>query len=226
METTLHRQFKEYYADGNTSVEVRVGKFRIDAVRADELIEIQLSALAAIREKVRLLVKDHRVLVVKPIPRRKFLTKRNGPGQPLGKRRLSPKRGALIHVFDELVHFTTVFPHFRLTLELLLVDIEERRCALPASRRRRNRRQFTIEDQRLIDIVECRRLQTAADLLQLLPADLPVIFDTGTLAAHLSIERWRAQRIAYTLRRCGAVRAIGKNGKSIVYQVSSTHRAA
>ncbi len=45
-------------------------------------------------------------------------------------KRLSPKRGTILDLFDDLVHFMRVFPHKRLTLEVPLVDIEEWRYLL------------------------------------------------------------------------------------------------
>jgi hypothetical protein len=40
METTLHRQLKELYATGGALIEQRVGRFRIDVVQPDRLVEI------------------------------------------------------------------------------------------------------------------------------------------------------------------------------------------
>ena len=85
------------------------------------LVEIQHGSLAAIRDKVRrLLDDDHRVTVVKPIVARKRLIKRAAKGGEVVDRRFSPKRGRLFDLFDELVHFTRVFPHRRLILEVPL----------------------------------------------------------------------------------------------------------
>ena len=47
----------------------------------------------------------------------------------------------------KLVHFVDVFPHPGLTLELLLVEIEEVR--LPPLRNRRTRKPYRVEDRRL-----------------------------------------------------------------------------
>jgi len=58
-------------------------------------------------------------------------------GEVLG-RRLSPKRGQIVDLFDELVHFTRAFPHRRLTLEVPLVEVEERRYPGHGRRRRWN----------------------------------------------------------------------------------------
>src|SRR5690606_25966813 len=112
-------------------------------------------------------------------------------------RRRSPKRGTVLDVFDELVYFTRVFPHERLALEVVLVEVEERRYPGRGKRRRRSERDFQIEDQRLTRIIGEHRFATAADLLRLLPRRMPRQFHTAHLAARLKAPRWTAQRIAY-----------------------------
>ena len=67
METTLHRELKLHYAADPSQTEVRLGRFRIDAIADGELIEVQHGSLAAIRDKVRRLSADHALRVVKPI---------------------------------------------------------------------------------------------------------------------------------------------------------------
>jgi len=64
------------------------------------------------------------------------LIKRVKEGGPVAYRRLSPKRGTIFDLFDELVHFSRVFPHERLTLEVPLIDIEEWRYPGHGRRRR------------------------------------------------------------------------------------------
>src|SRR5690554_5884329 len=120
METTLHRQLKERYARDGALFEERVGRYRIDVVNGRRLVEIQHSSLTAIRDKIAALVKEHDVLLVKPIVVEKHLVKRWRKGCRIVSRRRSPKRGTLLDLFDELVHFTRVFPHRRLTLEVPL----------------------------------------------------------------------------------------------------------
>jgi hypothetical protein len=227
METSLHRQLKAHYAGADGRQEVVCDGYRIDAVRGDELVEIQHGSLAAIRDKIRRLVRKHRVRVVKPIVANKLLVKLDGRGGAELSRRRSPKRGVLLDVFDELVYFTRVFPHERLALEVLLVDVEERRYPGRGKRRRRRRgtNEFQIEDQLLTNIVASHSFATTADLLRLLPRRLPAEFHTGHLAEQLKTPRWTAQRIAYCLRQMKAVRIVGKQGNAILY-AKNRRRAA
>lgn len=218
METSLHRQLKAHYAGADGLQEVVCQGYRIDAVQGDELIEIQHGSLAAIRDKIRKLLRKHRVRVVKPIVANKRLVKLDSRGGFELSRRRSPKRGVVLDVFDELVYFTRVFPHERLTLEVVLVDVEERRYpGCGKRRRRRPQSDFQIEDQVLEKIVSTHAFASTADLLRLLPRRLPAEFHTGHLAERMKTPRWIAQRIAYCLREMKAVRVVGKSGNSILY---------
>jgi hypothetical protein len=225
METTLHRQLKERYTTPGSVAEQKLGRFRIDVVQPDRLVEIQVASLAAIRDKIAALLKKHRVLVVKPIVVRKHLVKLRRAGGKLESRRLSPKRQTLLDIFDELVHFTRVFPHKRLTLEVPLIEIEEWRYPGHGRRRRWRLNDHQVEDQRLLEVVGVHEFRTAADLCRLLPPALPCPFHTGHLATGLGVERWIAQRMAYCLRETGAVQSVGKLRGAWLYE-QSANRAA
>ncbi len=219
METSLHRELKRHYAGDDARTEVVLGQYRIDAVSRGRLIEIQHGSLAAIRDKIRRLLERHRVWVVKPIVQSKLLVKHASPGGPVVARRKSPKRGRLLDVFDELVYFTRVFPHPRLTLEVVLVDIEELRHPGHGRRRRWRQDDHVVADQTLVSLGESVRLKRASDLVKLLPQRLPREFHTGVLAQRCQISRHVAQRVAYCLREMKAVRQIGKQGNTLLYRL-------
>jgi hypothetical protein len=217
VEYSLHRELKSLYAAGESQTEVRLGAYRIDAVVDDELIEIQHGSLSAIRRKVAALLENHRVRVVKPIVAQKRLLKCQRAGGRVTSTRLSPKRGTLLDLFHELVYFTHVFPHPRLTLEVPLVELEERRYPGHGRRWRRRANDHVVEDQRLVRVLETHEFHTAIDLQRLLPPDLPKTFHSAHLAAGLGIQRWIAQRIAYCLRETGSARDAGKQGNTRLY---------
>ena len=218
METSLHRQLKSFYAGDDAPFEVPLGDFRIDVVSGGELIEIQHGSLAALRSKVGRLLEHHRVRIVKPIIARKVLVRQDARGGRVLSRRHSPKRGTMLDLFDELVYFRHLFPHARLTLEVILVDVEEWRYPGHGRRRRYRENDFEIEDQRLSTVHETFSLRTAADLRKLLRVKLPATFHTGHLADALGIKRFVAQKIAYCLRHCGAADQIGKQGNAALYK--------
>ncbi len=224
METSLHRQLKAHYAPDAARQEVVCDGYRIDAVSRGRLIEIQHGSLAAIRDKIAALLMEHKVTVVKPILASKVLIKLDKKNGTEVSRRMSPKRGQIYDLFEELVYFTRVFPHERLTLEVALVDVEETRYPGHGKRRRRRAGDFQIADQQLVRIVATHRFRKLADLRKLLPRELPATFHTGHLAESLKIQRGIAQRIAYCLRETGAIQMVGKVGNALVYR--STGRPA
>jgi hypothetical protein len=226
METTLHRQLKERYLVEGAAVEKRVGRYRIDVARPDALVEIQLASLTAIRDKIAALVREHRVILVKPIIARKQLVKLSRAGGRVVERRQSPKRGQLMDLFEELVHFTRVFPHRRLVLEVLLLEIEEWRYPGHGRRRWRRPGDHQVEDQLLVSVLEVHQFRAAGDLCRFLPRKLPRPFHTGQLAEKMGIDRWVAQRLAYCLRETGAIVPVGKQRGAWLYQRATSRRAA
>ncbi|MDP7018866.1 MAG: hypothetical protein QGG36_23920 [Pirellulaceae bacterium] len=227
METSLHRQLKEIYAGDDAQTEVKLGSYRIDAVTDDHLVEIQHSSLAAIRDKIGMLIEDHAVLVVKPIIHEKRLVKLDAKGGRIVDQRKSPKRGSLLHVFQDLIHFTRVFPHPNLTLDVVLVDVEERRFPGHGRRRRWSKRDHQVEDQRLVRVRKTHSFRAATDLLRLIPGKLlPARFDTAELASALDVNRSDAQQIAYCLRKMGAAENVGKRGNALLYELSGDSTAS
>jgi hypothetical protein len=225
METTLHRQLKERYATEGALVEQRLGRYRIDVIQPHQLVEIQLASLTAIRDKIVALLKNHHVLVVKPIVATKYLVKRRRAGGRIVSRRRSPKQRTLLDLFEELVHFTRVFPHRRLTLEVPLLAIEEWRYPGHGRRRWRRDNDYQVEDQRLLEVLSLHHFHTADDLCRLLPPTLPQPFHTGQLALGLGVERWVAQRMAYCLRETGAIQSVGKLRGAWLYKRPLTRAA-
>jgi hypothetical protein len=219
METSLHRQLKALYATGaEPRTEVRLGPYRIDALRKNTLVEIQHGSLTAIRDKIaRLLSDGHHVLVVKPLIAAKTIVKQDAQGGETISRRLSPKRAGVLDLFHELVYFTRVFPHPKLVLETPLVEVDELRYPGHGKRRRWRKDDHVVEDQLLVRVLESPCYRTTGDLWRLLPDTLPKPFHTGHLAEQLNVPRWVAQRIAYCLVKTGATREVGKAGNAKVY---------
>ena len=218
METSLHQQLKARYAGDDGEIEVRRGRYRIDVVRDDLLIEIQHGGLAAIRDKIRALCRKNDVLVVKPIVARRRLVKLTERDGEVVSRRWSPKRGSPVDLFDELVHFTRAFPHKRLTVEAPLVEIEELRYPGHGRRRRWRANDHVVGDQLLASVSETLTLRTADDLWRLVAGEVPKPFDTAELAAAMDAPRWVAQRAAYCLREMGAARQVGKRRGAWLYE--------
>ena len=227
METTLHRQLKEHYCEPDARIEVKLGRYRIDVVNGDRLVEIQRSGLAAIRDKVNRLCSDgYQVDVVKPLIARKRLVKLSRKNGSEVSRRWSPLRATVLNVFDELLYFTRVFPHPNLRMLIPLIEIEEVRYPGHGKRRRKRAGDFVVKDRFILDIHETHTFETVLDLQSLLPDDLPKKFDTKELAEGLNVPRHQAQRIGYVLRKTGVAKECGKRGNAILYKLVSKTEAS
>jgi hypothetical protein len=211
------------YASDESKTEVRFAGFRIDAITEDgELIEIQHASLGALRDKTKQLLKPrckHRLRIVKPIVRRKRITTICEESGEVLRSRMSPKSGDWLDLFEDLVHFASVFPRKGLTLEAVLIDAEEIRAdRIPKRRRGKN---YTSLDIQLTEVGNRVALTTIDDLLSRLPLQqLDNPFDTAQLAQAISRPRWLAQKVAYCLREMGGISLTGKKGNSQLYSIS------
>jgi hypothetical protein len=215
METSLHHTLKERYATGgDRRPEVVIRGFRVDAVDDEgRLVEVQSGPLGPLRGKLRRLLPDHRIRIVKPVALRRRIVRRTRHDGPDLSSRCSPRRGVLHDVFDDLIGVVRVFPNVNLDIEILGVTTDEVRVP------RRRRPGYTVADRRLGAIHETTSLVHAADLWALLPdsCDGRQPFTTHDLAQQLGRPLWFAQRVAYCLRLTGAARVVGKTGNRLVY---------
>jgi hypothetical protein len=216
-EKPLHAALKQWYAQPGDLTEVSVDGFTIDIVRGDLLIEIQTRNLSAIKRKLMSLVEQHPVRLVYPIAQDKWIVRqsRNGQRTPGVGRRKSPKRGTVELVFEELVSLPHLLTHPNFSLDVLLIQEEEvRRQAGTRSWRRKG---WAIHERLLLQVVERRLFETPDDLLALLPLALTEPFTTTDLAQATGHPLWLAQKMAYCLREMGAITAVGKRGRGLLY---------
>jgi len=220
MATSLHQQLKQQYVADSDRHEVTVEGFRIDAVdRRGRLIEVQCASLAAISDKIRKLLENHKVIVVKPLASRKrIVTLTAADGEQVSSR-YSPIRQQASHIFLELVHFG-VFPNPGLQLDVVLTEQQEIR--IPPTDRSSWKKRYSVRDRMLVNVEKIIRLKTANDLWSLLEADVPDIFTTEDLAHCVGIPRWLAQKAAWCFRRMDFLTVCGKRGNSLEYRMATT----
>jgi hypothetical protein len=219
-EKPLHAALKAWVALPGDRFEVNVGGFVADIVRGDLLIEIQTRHLVAMKRKLHTLVEDHPLRLVYPVAAEKWIVRLDGEGAILGRRR-SPQRGAVEHVFAELVSFPGLLGHPNFTLEVLLIREEEvrRRDASGAARNWR-RKGWVAQERRLLEVQGSHMLASPADAAALLPATLPRPFTTRELSDASGQPVWLSQKIVYCLREMGELVAVGKRGRSTLFERS------
>src|SRR4051794_39554128 len=161
-EGPLHAELKRRLARPGDRLEVPVGGYVIDLVRADgELVEIQTGGFVPLRAKLDALLDAHRVRIVHPIPARRRVVRVDADGNLLSAR-ASPKQPGATAIFEGLVSFPTLLTHPNLSVEVLLCAEDHVRAPAP----RRGRRYTRDPGQRrLVEVLE--RIEPAG------PADLP-----------------------------------------------------
>ena len=216
-ERSLHAGLKSWYALPRDRIEVPVGGYVIDLVRRGTLIEIQTRGFAKLKRKLTSLMDAHRVRLVFPIAQRKWIVTTDPRGRVL-RRRLSPKRGSYRDLFAELVRIPHLMANPGFTLEVLLVEVEEVRCA--DGRGSWRRKGVSVLDTRLLEVLDRRRFRTPADLARLLPPHLQEPFTNRSLAAAAGMSAVAAGEMTYALRHMGALAVVGRSSRA--YQFART----
>ena len=214
-ENPLHAALKQWYARPGDQLEVAVDGYVIDIVQEDRLVEIQTGHFSPLKAKLADLVKRHRVRLVYPIAQEKWIVKLDDSGEPMDRRK-SPKRGSVCDLFVPLVSIPLLLQHPRFELEVLLVQMEERRRH--DANRAWRRRGWVVEERRLLAVVARHRFTGPSDLVALLPDSLPSAFTTAHIAGAMGCSRIVAQKMAYCLRQMKGIEPIGKQGNARLYR--------
>lgn len=213
-EGPLHSALKRMYSEPGDRLEEPVAGFVIDLVRQNTLIEIQTRGFSSMKRKLKALLDSHPMRVVHPIAVEKWIVKIDASGQVLSRRR-SPKKGAFVDLFSELVSFPELLAHPNLTVEVLLTREDELRYF--DERKAWRRHGWVVQERQLIEVAHQHTFASPHDLASLLPADLPPSFTTAGLAQSLGRSRRLAQQMVFCLRKVGAIDNVDKQGNAIVY---------
>ena len=215
-EKPLHASLKRWYAQPGDRFEVPVDGYVVDIVRDGLLLEIQTSSLGSLKSKLATLARSHRMRLIHPIAREKWIVRLAQDEGPPVSRRKSPRTGRVEDLFWELVGLARVFANPNLSLEIVMIREEEARRHEPG--RRWRRRGWVTHERRLLEVVDRRVFGGPADWLALLPEGLES-FTARDLAQALGLRLELAQRMAYFLREAGIVKRIGTRGRAKLYAV-------
>ncbi len=91
-ESSLHSSIKQQCFLPGDRFEVKIDDFIIDMVRGDLLIEIQTVNFSALKQKLEYLLKNHKVCLVYPIPKKKWIVHKTMLNGEVMSRRKSPKK--------------------------------------------------------------------------------------------------------------------------------------
>lgn len=219
-EGPLHAAVKQWLTRPGDAVEVPVGRFVIDLVRADgELVEIQTGGFGPLGPKLDALLDQHRMRIVHPVPAERRIVRVDADGLVLSERR-SPKAASVLEVFDRLVAFPSLVGHPHLTIEVLRCREDHVRGPAP-TRTGGNRRRTKDPGTRHLDaVLGSHEVRRPSDVLGLLGVDLPdEPFTTRTLAELTGAPTVLAQRVVYCLRLMELLEPAGKVGRAPLYRM-------
>jgi hypothetical protein len=218
-ESSLHSGLKKWYFLEGDRLEAKVDGFMVDIARGDLLIEIQTTNFSAIKPKLKRLLRDHKVRLVHPIARKKWIVHKSTSGGEAFGRRRSPKKGALYDLFSELIRIPDLFSKGNLSIEVLMTEVEE--IWRNDGRGSWRRKGASVEDRKLIRVFERVMFEDKADFLRILPNDLPNPFSNRNLSQSLGIPINQSRKVTYSLRRIGTIEHAGWNGKQMLFRVPS-----
>lgn len=218
-EKPLHASLKQWYARPGDRFEVAVDGFVIDIVRDDLLIEIQTRNFAAINAKLSRLTRSYEVRLVYPVVQEKWIVRSATNRGGVTVRRKSPKRGRVEDLFWELVSIPRLLSNPNFSLEVLMIREEEVR-RYDGRRKRWRRKGWITEGRRLVEVVDRRLFEKAADWLAFVPDELQS-FTTKDLASVADTKRELAQKMAYCLREARMIELIGRQGRANLYRVAN-----
>jgi len=214
-EYSLHSEIKNVYSLPGDQFEVKLGNYIVDILRGNLIIEVQTKNFSALKEKLQTLAETHHVRLVYPLPERKWITYITKDNVVLNRRK-SPKRGMLTDVFRELVMISNMLGVANFSMEVLLINEEEVRCA--DGRGSWRRRGVSIKERRLLRVNRRVLFQSKADFLNVLPDGLNRVFTNNELAKLAKISVRTARQITYCLRKSGAIRIAEKEGRILTFQ--------
>ncbi len=214
-EGPLHAAIKSLLTRPDDRVEVPLGRFVIDLVRADgELVEVQTGGFSALGPKLDALLDEHRFRIVHPLAFERRIVRIDERGEVVSVRR-SPKRATVVEIFDKLIAFPSLLSHPNLTVEVLLLREDHLRGPRPLSSRGRTR---DPGERRLVEVLDQVELRGRSDVLGALPALPSEPFSTSELAALLGCRTVLAQRAAYCLHILGILESAGRRGRTPLHR--------
>ncbi len=217
-EKSLHASLKKWYSLPEDEFEVKVDGYIIDIVRGDTLLEIQTRNFSAMSRKLRKLVINHRVRLIHPIPITKWIIKLSCDGQELISKRKSPKSGSIYDLFNELIRIPDLMNYDNFSIELLMIIEEEIR--IDDGKGSWRRKGVSIEDRRLVEVVEKVKLASKEDFMLFLPGNLDKQFSNKILSKAAKIPIAKARKTTYCLKNMGLIKEVGKNGNELLFEVS------
>jgi len=216
-ERSLHASLKEWLAEPGDEIEKQVDGYHIDIVRGPLLIEIQTRNFSAIKKKLSSLIENYQVRLVHPIASAKWIQRVDKRGRKVSRRK-SPRRGRVEHLFQEMIRIPKLAKHASFSVQVLLIQEEE--VWIDDGKGSWRRKNWSIMDRSLLQVVDSVTIPNAKSFLQLLPDGLPDEFSNRQLSSELKIPNTLARKMTYSLRKMDLLKTVGKVGNAYLFSVA------
>jgi hypothetical protein len=222
-ESSLHRSLKFRYSGEDGETEALSGDYVCDAVKSDgELIEVQTGSFGPLKDKVKELCKKNKVRIIHPIIIRKNIELYDSKGILLHKRK-SPKKGSTWDLFNALIYAPLLPLQKNLTIELVLVDVTEKRTDDGKGSWRR--KGVSISDREigayLFEVQKGSKLlvlRKPKDYFGFIPFKKNELFNVKDFGEKAGINTALARKTLYVLSKMELVERVKKQGRSWVYK--------
>jgi len=214
-ESTLHRALKFQYTGPGGTTEAAVGEFVADGISAlGEYIEVQTGSFAPLKKKVIEFSSLGKVRIIHPVAIVKRIVTYDEKGILLYKRK-SPKKGSQWNIFDALLHAPELPLNKNVTIELILLDITEKRVKDGKGSWRR--KGISLKDREMSAFHDRILFKKPKDYLRFIPFKKGEEFTVSSLAKKSSIPADTARKALYVLTKIKVVKRIRKIGNAWVY---------
>jgi hypothetical protein len=213
-ESSLHKDLKFRYSETGKT-EIHIGDFVCDGqAKNGEYIEVQIGSFGPLKDKIAKLTKNDKLRVIYPIIVKTHIELYDINGKFVRKRK-SPKKGCAWDVFNALLYAPELPINPRVTVELVFLDIIEKRKDDGKGAWRR--KGITIEDRIPISWHESIVLKKSIDYSLFIPRKVET-FTVKDLSDEAGISQVLARKCLYVLNKMGIIERVGKQGNAYIYK--------
>jgi ribosomal protein S25 len=214
-ESELHRSLKLQYSGQGGVTETVIDGYVCDGQTGEgEIIEVQTGSFGPLKQKLKVLTESAKVRVIHPIVIKKYIELCDREGKFIHRRK-SPRSGSAWDLFKALIYAPELPLLPNLTLELVMVDIVEKRVDDGSgSWRRKGAR---IAGRSLGALRQSVVLQKQKDYRRFIPFKKNELFTVRELALAVGISASIARKTVYVLLKMGIISRAGKQGNALIY---------
>ncbi len=219
-EKKLHAMLKHYMDPDPSHQEVAVHGYIADLFDGERITEIQTGSFAPMRPKLSALLGEYPITIVHPIPSEKWISWIDPETGEITKRNKSTVTGTFYHAFRELYQIRPFLHEHNLSIDLLLIDMEEYRMLDGWSKdRKKGSHRLERIPVRLTDEL---LLKQPEDYRSFLPESLSEPFTSEEFMKAASSRKIRTvspSAVMRILEGQGILDEIGKQGNRILWSI-------